>query len=697
LGLSSTQPSQLAPIALPTAGMNIDEWIAISVGTEASHVVAVCNDGTLWSWGNNGSGQLAKGVSGAFENAPWRIAAALQSVDANTWAVAGDATAPYAGEIDVHMTTDRVHVHFDRPMRTEAQLLGSITIDSGASIDVTTSTASWSPDGMTFSAPMDLVATETTHTVEISGFVDTFSSISKIDNEMYPYTWIFVTESPREGDDLVLDERACATCHFSSSLKREHQFVASRGLALQWAGYDHKYGCQKCHGQDFNDVDKINWSSQSPTAEAKRMGDIDEMGCLSCHGSSDNPIHGGAEGMMQAHITEDPSDTGCSSCHGTIVLGSDTGFGFGEMDLASAHADFWLAVSEDRVAEPATVSEPMKDADNFFGCGTCHAKTGEEHRLRAPIAAHTEVARGNGTLTCSTCHVVPDGADPLEMTMHFTQRRVDPDLADLLGISGVAAPLQASQSALDFVDALSAQTRAELNLGDVTGGNLAPEVLDSSNSSPCSSCDPCDPELCEAGYCCESGSCETTPTARLLNGVWVYCECIFNCCDDPTCTTCFCSPAFISDCPFCGAQNVCICPVNDKFCDFQPCPCQNPTPIPPQVTPPVGDDDDEGTSPPGHPTPGPGDTPPANDAGDDEAPPAENDGGAGTEEDASNDATPTASPESGTGDGSSDATAGPRTGDTNNWYFQIATLAALIAALAAMGLFRSRRYGDMSS
>ena len=656
LGLGDAA-QRLAPVLVPDAGISGSAWNALSIGAGASHTVALRNDGALWSWGNNANGQLGKGIAGAGQGTntdnwvPWRIAASLQSVSGSDWTVADDATAPYNTEVDVFIGTDVVTVRFDRPMRTGIDFRGEIIIDNGASVDVSAGT--WSENNTVFTAPLTLIEDDTLHEATVRGFIDSFTSRSKM-NEMYPHEWEFTTGGVFEGEPITYDGSTCATCHFTENLRLEHQFVVSRGVAT---AQGIEYGCQQCHGVDFElQANKRNWYAHSPTKIDNRtytaaedgsgMRDIDTYGCLSCHGGAGDPIHGGADRMLNAHTAGasfNPAvDTGCSSCHGPIGSASGTGFGFGVMDLASAHADYWIAARDGRVLDESAVSAAMQGDTNPFGCGVCHARIDNESRLRPQIVTHLDAAiASDGVITCTTCHVAPVASDSASLINHIAQRELVASLESSFDRAPVQTSARARLSAIDFFEGLSTRTRAGLNLGTADGDRLEPEVFDPSvdtsdettsavapealnNENSCICVDvcgiECDSCVCEGGQACwchgGSDCCD-------------YCQPVDEqnrpgCCDEETPPT---------PCP-CLTGGTCNCPADDCNCDPARCTC---TTTRPQESDPVEDT--------------PADTP-ARDT---------------------------------------NASRGPATGDAVNWYLQIAVGAALIAALVAMALLKTRR------
>jgi alpha-tubulin suppressor-like RCC1 family protein len=84
LGNGTTDPDPLAPVPHPTPTPQITaDWVALDAG--GSHAVALKSAGTLWTWGNNASGQLGDGTS-TTQNTPVQIvvnpAAPLATINA---------------------------------------------------------------------------------------------------------------------------------------------------------------------------------------------------------------------------------------------------------------------------------------------------------------------------------------------------------------------------------------------------------------------------------------------------------------------------------------------------------------------------------------------------------------------------------------------------------------------------------------
>ena len=462
-----TSPRQLA-----TDGI---DWRSLSAGLY--HSLAIDENGNLWSWGSNAAGQLGKGHvadAGTPEVAnytPWRIAATVAEVS------------PAAGATDIAVGEISVVVTFDRPMDTS--IIGVITASNGATVNMASGT--WSQGGTVFTVPVTLVEPGTVHTLTVSGFVD--AQLGRAEhNEMHPYpkypdVWSFRTEGDDEGPDpetdaIFYDGRSCGTCHFVENAMFEHQFVSSRGFATA-SGNEFDYGCQKCHFTNANGV--TNWSRSSDAIE-DRDCDIDvtscaaDVGCITCHGGPDAEIHGGQDRMLSAH-TVNADGNGCSDCHNTDWASNESGFGFGVMDLASAHADYWIAADAGRIGTtPSAVFAPDSDDNSPFACGLCHSRIGTMDSP-ARLKPHVEALAQRGNVTCVDCHVAPDTSNPNWRVVHANQREMRPGVIAALDIAELPAGSRPTLSATSFFEGLSAFSRAQLNLGDSSGERLEPGVL----------------------------------------------------------------------------------------------------------------------------------------------------------------------------------------------------------------------------
>ena len=644
LGLGDTL-QRTAPAEVSTTEISGDEWTLISAGNNFS--IAARDDGTLWSWGNNALGQLGKGITGAGQGdgtnnrMPWRVAASLESESTSDWTVADTATVP--NHTAVNVVDDTIIIRFDRPMRAGAAYLGTIAINNGATVNVAAGT--WSEGNTVFTAPLNLVTSHTLHTATIQGFVDDFLG-HKGSNEMHSHTWTFTTGEV-EGDLIVYTYEACATCHFTESVRLEHQFVQSRGIvncsnAPNPSGY-YDYGCQKCHGQGFTpNTDKVNWSRISDCADP--MYELNEAGCMSCHGSSDRAHVLTPGRMLNSHAIADYADSGCagSGCHGPLTPDNTTGFSFGTMDLASTHADYWLAVASGDSTSHDSGRSAIIQEESPFGCGSCHERADNDSRLRSPIVTRLENV---DPITCTTCHIAPTPGNVAEMTAHLNQRRLHPDLRDYLDI----VDLPTSLGIMDVLRNLSAQVRAELGL-DVEGESLEAGVLEpicpAASEVPTSIestiavgaftvhpgwCGP-DCELC--GLTDPGGgnvSTPPTPCPCLTGGT---CNCGDGCGCDPVRCTCTSLPTTPTPPPPVGCDNYpCSCCV---VCDYCPCRCCTTCDNYPCTCVAAVQEEDSATT-------------------------------------------------------SRDPNAGPRTGDVDNWFVQMAIISALVATVATSALIVTRK------
>jgi len=491
LGLGD-ETARFLPVSLDVDG--VDSWELVAAGL--NHTMAVDSEGRLWNWGRNNHGQLGKGITAANMNdrglftengtptnnaavatqgsdnwLPWRAAASLAATTTADWTVAGSATSPEDGEVDVALTTDEVIVRFDRSMDTS--VVGTIAIDSGATVDLTSITAAnWSDADMVFTAPLTLVTYDTTHTATIYGFVDAQFGNAET-NEMYPYTWQFKTE---ESDfyraQLSYAEASCSTCHFTDNVVQEHMVRAN--------------GCQTCHSTTFGTGNKTNWSQVTAAGDALMR----DLNCMSCHGGPGAEIHGGPGGAMLTAHDLSPGvavdDRGCSAsgCHSNANMAA--GFAFGDMNFASAHNDFWQAAQDGRVSADAYVVPPMRGDANPFGCGVCHSRESDrQDRLRQPIADVVEADRASGTLSCETCHNSDVGSGPYTSAAVLTHYalRVPPALLIDVPTGASASLFHSGLGTTDFLSALSPQIRAEFASDLQEGERLQPGVLASEDST----------------------------------------------------------------------------------------------------------------------------------------------------------------------------------------------------------------------
>jgi len=499
-------------------GFDHDEIEVLHVKAGNNHTIVKMVDGAVWTWGANHRGQLGKGYVTPADHEhhndhfPWRVAASVIPASTTNRTPSGEdmprahnATIPNDGAEGVLTGESEVTIRFDRPMRTGAAYLGEITISHEATVNVAAGT--WSQDRMTFSAPAVIYAGNTLHTAEVKGFFDDFISWPAHDDThahpMYPHTWTFTTapegydpgippvipDKPYELPEISVDNQTCSTCHFSNSVRAEHRFVASIGSRATDASAT---PCSFCHGINYTTgAETTRWSVRSGLADnADVVAGAATYGCMTCHGGSGAEVHPdrvvGENRMVRAHYVDTSADNGCAACHSpTRVEEGSIAFGFGFMnDMAYVHAYYWMAVNEDRVTDLNLVSASMRNPNNPLGCGVCHTRGVEgdnvirPSRLRSEIIAHLDAAESRGeALSCTTCHVAPPKGDHVAINNHVSgATTLVAELEEALGVESEAISTRTLR-ATDLFMTLSAQTRAELDLGANLGNRLEAGIL----------------------------------------------------------------------------------------------------------------------------------------------------------------------------------------------------------------------------
>ncbi len=201
--------------------------------------------------------------------------------------------------------------------------------------------------------------------------------------------------APRATVQVAYDDASCSTCHYSD-IQKEHQ---TRG------------GCTLCHKND----------TYTSTVTIKKMAGkkgcgVDNNGCHSA--SSKSPWHGGDPARVSAaHAVSVPTvlpDAGSSavSCAGDGAGASchangstQSGFFFGTMDLASAHADYSSAVKNGLTNPAIKVATSPAFMSTVDSCGVCHDKASTEPYMLKKTAADLIVpARQARDFSCLTCH-----------------------------------------------------------------------------------------------------------------------------------------------------------------------------------------------------------------------------------------------------------------------------------------------------
>jgi len=207
-GFGDNTGLQLTPAQVGSA----TNWQSVSAG--GAHSLAITTNGQIWSWGGNANGELGKGFRTTAPYAapatshwvPWRIASSMFPAAglASNWSTSDHITEPRNNAVDVSLGTDSIVVRFDREMRTDVVSRGTIVLNNGATVNVAAGTWSdgWLVDSFpsevpnsVFTAPLELVAPNTVHTVTISGFIDASFGL-RATSEMYNHTWTFTTGAP---------------------------------------------------------------------------------------------------------------------------------------------------------------------------------------------------------------------------------------------------------------------------------------------------------------------------------------------------------------------------------------------------------------------------------------------------------------------------------------------------------------------
>ncbi|MCL2745901.1 MAG: hypothetical protein FWE48_02240 [Coriobacteriia bacterium] len=156
-----------------------NDWHAVFPNTSGS-ANAIKENGTLWTWGANGSGVPSKGIEPVLGDAtmgegtnnwiPWRVAASPAPTTIHNWTAADSATIPNNDQVWVSPdNTPYVYIFFDRLMSTDPTTWGTISFVS---------------DGPS-------------RTATVSGFVDASFGQRGV-NEMYSHEWWFHTGANSE-------------------------------------------------------------------------------------------------------------------------------------------------------------------------------------------------------------------------------------------------------------------------------------------------------------------------------------------------------------------------------------------------------------------------------------------------------------------------------------------------------------------
>ncbi|MDR1775658.1 MAG: hypothetical protein LBS17_04370 [Actinomycetes bacterium] len=202
---------------------------------------------------------------------------------------------------------------------------------------------------------------------------------------------------------ITYDDESCASCH-TGSLIDEHLGIGDRDAM-----------CGICHNKKYTPADATRQVTDWHTLRVQRLTcGLDESGCHARDAAAGQVWHGYRPAAVStAHALRGSGTTAVSACSGTAAspchrLNSHTSlFWFGEMDLASVHADYQTAIEQQVTQSASTPSAAF--AQQPDGCGTCHMQTTDPanpRRLKPAVASAVDSA---GALTCADCHQGANG------------------------------------------------------------------------------------------------------------------------------------------------------------------------------------------------------------------------------------------------------------------------------------------------
>jgi len=253
---------------------------------------------------------------------------------------------------------------------------------------------------------------------------------------------------------ITYDDASCSICHYSDVVL-EHQ---TRG------------GCTACHkNSDYTaDMPSINFAKTAGKAGCGVDNDA-------CHSQkSKDPWHGyDPVEVAAAHatsITTLPTDPSAASCGGYGSTGpnchatgsTQSNFFFGAMDVASAHADYSNAVTNNLVNHDAAVQVSPVITASASACGLCHDKNSTEtDALKPEVAKLVLPAKTNGTFSCLTCHdskqtYVASDAYPSELQTLYPGQ----SLCYMTSDAALLAPVTLQPHPLSSTDASTPATSA---------------------------------------------------------------------------------------------------------------------------------------------------------------------------------------------------------------------------------------------
>jgi uncharacterized repeat protein (TIGR02543 family) len=204
---------------------------------------------------------------------------------------------------------------------------------------------------------------------------------------------------------------SCSTCH-SGSYRDEH-----KNLDSAW--------CNTCHDNNYPKNFPANYINFHGEQGATSVFDNDVASELSC-GVNNEACHafGGEDAGDKWHgyeatelsathselLNESLDERGCANegCH--ISTSVETYFWFGQMDLASAHNDYWTASKENRTSQNGITVDSLSGDNNPYGCGLCHdGNLQNPSRLKTSVV-DTYLNAEAGAHSCNSCHSGNSGA-----------------------------------------------------------------------------------------------------------------------------------------------------------------------------------------------------------------------------------------------------------------------------------------------
>jgi hypothetical protein len=220
----------------------------------------------------------------------------------------------------------------------------------------------------------------------------------------YPAIALVMTDTaPPPTTPIVYDDKSCSICHYSY-VQAEHR---TQG------------GCSSCHccltGSITNYVKAASYAGYPYSGATRKTCGVTDNACHGTSAATERQWHGDkAAETSAAHAVTlgalpiaGDTNTSCggysggASCHDS--LSTQSNFYFGAMDVASAHADYYHAATENLTSPGVPISSAITASAS--ACGICHDKSSTSaDKLKPTVAATVSAAKGAGTYSCRTCH-----------------------------------------------------------------------------------------------------------------------------------------------------------------------------------------------------------------------------------------------------------------------------------------------------